>query len=114
MHIFGMYKGRKDEVGGLVRHLTKEMDCLWTSLQEEGIGPTNNHTERMLRFTVIWRKRNFGTRREKSERFVECILSVRKPAVSKKCIPIRWLQMPSKISSKGNAPIPLLSIPDTL
>jgi transposase len=72
-----MYRDRQDVVGGLVRHLMKEVDCLWTFLQEEGIGPTNNHAERMLRFPVIWRKRSFSTRREKGERFVERILSVR-------------------------------------
>jgi transposase len=77
MRIFRMYRDRQDVVGGLVRHLMKEMACLLTFLQEEGIGPTNNHAERMLRFPVIWRKRSFGTRREKGERFVERILSVR-------------------------------------
>jgi transposase len=31
----------------------------------------------MLRFPVIWRKRSFGTRNEKGERFVERMLSLR-------------------------------------
>ncbi|MDR1208150.1 MAG: hypothetical protein LBJ89_02245 [Holosporales bacterium] len=41
------------------------------------MAPTNNHVERTLRYAVLWRKRSFGTRVEKGNRFVERILSVR-------------------------------------
>jgi transposase len=77
MRLIGLYQDRKDEVGQLVRLLRRELDHLWLFLEEEGVSPTNNHAERTLRYAVLWRKRSFGTRVEKGNRFVERILSVR-------------------------------------
>jgi transposase len=46
-------------------------------MEKEGVAPTNNHAERILRFGVLWRKRSQGTASEKGNRWVERILSVR-------------------------------------
>jgi transposase len=43
----------------------------------KGVDPTNNHAERALRFTVLWRKLMQGTYNEKGDRWVERILSLR-------------------------------------
>jgi len=72
-----LYEGRKDDAGRFARRLRKEIDSLWTFLIEEGVSPTNNHAERMLRFAVLWRKRSQGTCSEKGDRWVERILSLR-------------------------------------
>jgi transposase len=64
-------------MGQFARRLQREIDCLWLFLQENGVSATNNHAERTLRFAVLWRKRSFGTRVEKGNRFVERILSLR-------------------------------------
>ncbi len=77
LRVISKYCDRKDEAGTLVRRLQDEMDTLWVSLHEEGVAPTNNHAERMLRFAVIWRKRSFGTASEKGNRWAERILSLR-------------------------------------
>jgi transposase len=77
MRFIGLYHERKDEVGQLARLLSRELDCLWLFLEEKGVAPTNNHAERTLRFAVLWRKRSFGTRVDKGDRFVERILSLR-------------------------------------
>ena len=45
-------------------------------MDHEGVDPTNNVSERMLRPAVIWRKVSFGTRSERGNRFVERILTV--------------------------------------
>jgi len=50
--------------------------ALWTFLRCEGVEPTNNHAERVLRRGVLWRKRSFGSRSERGARFVERILTV--------------------------------------
>ncbi|MCG2771294.1 MAG: transposase [Desulfobacterales bacterium] len=50
---------------------------MWVFLYEEGVTPTNNHAERVLRFAVLWRKRSLGTKSEKGDRWVERILSLR-------------------------------------
>ncbi|MCI5208064.1 MAG: IS66 family transposase, partial [Candidatus Electrothrix sp. ATG2] len=44
---------------------------------EEGVDPTNNFAERMIRFAVLWRKRSQGTKSDKGNRWVERILSLR-------------------------------------
>lgn len=48
----------------------------WTFVSEEGVEPTNNHIERLLRRAVLWRKRSFGSGSEAGCRFVERILTV--------------------------------------
>ena len=43
---------------------------------KEGVEPTNNHIERLLRSGVLWRKNAFGCHNEAGCRFVERILTV--------------------------------------
>ena len=50
--------------------------ALWTFVRKEGIEPTNNHIERLLRPGVLWRKNAFGCHSEAGCRFVERILTV--------------------------------------
>jgi transposase len=77
LRLIGLYREQQDEAGQLARRLHREMDSLWLFLQENGVAATNNHAERTLRFAVLWRKRSFGTRVEKGNRFVERLLSIR-------------------------------------
>ena len=49
---------------------------MWTFLRCEGVEPTNNHAERLLRKGVLWRKGSFGTWSNNGSRFVERILTV--------------------------------------
>lgn len=50
--------------------------ALWTFLRHDGVEPTNNHIERMLRPGVLWRKNAFGCHSDAGCRFVERILTV--------------------------------------
>ena len=68
---------REDEAGKFSVRLLNEIDSLWLFLKKEGVSPTNNHAERLLRFAVCWRKRSYGSMSEKGERWVERILSLR-------------------------------------
>jgi transposase len=77
IRLISIYEDRQDDAGRFARRLLREIECLWTFLVEEGVAPTNNHAERMLRFAVLWRKRSYGTRSEKGNRWVERILSLR-------------------------------------
>jgi transposase len=49
---------------------------VWTFVRVEGVEPTNNHIERLLRPAVLWRKRSFGSQSESGCRFVERLLTV--------------------------------------
>jgi transposase len=70
----------KDEAGKFARRLLKEIDSLWLFLEVSGVEPTNNASERGLRFGVLWRKRSQGTRSDKGNRWVERILTLRQTA----------------------------------
>jgi transposase len=50
--------------------------ALWPFTLEDGVEPTNNHAERLLRRGVLWRKRSFGSQSEDGCRFVERMLTV--------------------------------------
>jgi transposase len=50
--------------------------ALWTFTRVEGVEPTNNFMERLLRRAVLWRRRSFGCVSNAGCRFVERILTV--------------------------------------
>src|SRR5258708_19043267 len=56
--------------------LLAESYGLWTFVGKEGVEPTNNHGERVLRFGVIWRRRSFGCHSAAGCRYVERMLTV--------------------------------------
>jgi len=63
----------------LVRHCDRVLQiapALWAFLVCEGVEPTNNHAERVLRPAVLWRRRSFGCHSIDGCRFVERILTV--------------------------------------
>jgi transposase len=61
---------------GMCRELYDHRDWLWTFVRCEGVEPTNNIGERVLRHAVIWRKLSFGTQSGDGSRFVETMLTV--------------------------------------
>jgi transposase len=71
-----LHRDRKDRAGTFVRTLERLHDDLWTFLMVEGVGPTNNLAERLLRRGVLWRKRSLGTESDSGDRWVERILSM--------------------------------------
>ncbi len=76
-HLIALYRDCKSEAGTFARRLEEEMDTLFVFLIEEGVDPTNNFGERIIRFGVLWRKRSQGTKSDKGNRWVERILSLR-------------------------------------
>ena len=50
--------------------------ALWLFTTMEGVEPTNNHAERILRLGVLWRKNAFGCHSAEGCRFVERMLTV--------------------------------------
>jgi transposase len=64
------------KVAGRCREILELEPALWTFVCEEGVEPTNNRGERVVRRGVLWRKRSFGTDSPNGSRFVERILTV--------------------------------------
>jgi transposase len=58
------------------RELLAVEQSLWTFTRVEGVEPTNNHIERVLRLAVLWRKKSFGSQSAGGCRFVERLLTV--------------------------------------
>lgn len=75
--LIALYRDSESEAGTLVRRLEEEMDTLFVFLVKEGVDPTNNFGERIIRYGVLWRKRSQGTKGDKGNRWVERILSLR-------------------------------------
>jgi transposase len=61
---------------GMARNLLKVWPALWTFADHKGVEPTNNHAERALRGSVIYRKLSLGSQSTDGERRIERLLSV--------------------------------------
>jgi transposase len=61
---------------GTCAELLAHEAALWTFADHEGVEPTNNLAERVLRPAVLWRRRSYGTRSAAGSRFVERMLTV--------------------------------------
>lgn len=57
-------------------NLLAVLPALWRFVVSEGVEPTNNHAERLLRRGVLWRKNAFGSHSAAGCRFVERLLTV--------------------------------------
>jgi transposase len=64
------------KTAALCKQLAELEPALWTFVRREGVEPTNNQAERVLRKAVLWRKKAFGCVSEGGCRFVERILTV--------------------------------------
>jgi transposase len=69
-------KSANKRIASFCERLNGLRSALLTFVRHEGIEPTNNHTERVQRRAVIWRRTSFGCHSESGCRFVERILSV--------------------------------------
>src|SRR5207244_206217 len=61
---------------GTCNNVLAHESALWTFVYREGVEPTNNAVEQILRQAVLWRKKSFGTRGRNGSRYVERILTV--------------------------------------
>src|SRR5205807_311389 len=72
----GAILGEDPRVAAFCENLLALEPALWTFVEVEGVEPTNNFMERLLRRAVLWRKRSFGSWSAAGCRFVERILTV--------------------------------------
>ena len=61
---------------GIARNLLKLWPALWAFADHRRIEPTNNHAERALRGSVIYRKLSLGSQSDDGERRIERLLSI--------------------------------------
>jgi transposase len=53
------------------RDILKREAALWTFVHVEGVEPTNNLAERLIRPGVLWRKGSFGTQSQAGSLFTD-------------------------------------------
>ena len=99
--LIALYIDSDSEAGKLVRHLDAEMDSLFTFLLEEGVEPTNNEAERVLRPAVLWRKGSFGVQSLSGARWVERILTVLATAAKRQTPVLAYLRSVSMARLHG-------------
>ena len=66
----------ESKTAGTCKQLLKQKTAMWTFIEIEGIQPTNNLAEQVIRYYVMWRKLSYGTQSERGDRFVERVLTV--------------------------------------
>jgi len=76
LRTYAAKQARYRHTRGMARNLLKVWPALWTFAEQRGIEPTNNHAERALRGSVIYRKLSLGTQSDDGERRIERLLSV--------------------------------------
>jgi len=78
--LFALAEAHLDDADGEVRNLARALflhfDRLFTFLEQEGVEPTNNVAERILRTAVQWRKISFGNRSRNGEIATARLLTV--------------------------------------
>jgi transposase len=84
--------------------------ALWLFAGVEGVEPTNNHAERILRMGVLWRKNAFGCHSESGCRFVERMLTVVQTLRLQKRSVLDFLEE-SVIAHRSGTPTPALVVP---
>lgn len=83
------------------KRLLKLREALFTFVDIEGVDPTNNHAERLIRTYVIWRKNSFFTQSERGNRFIERILTVCASCSLQKQSPLDFITNSIKAYNSG-------------
>jgi transposase len=68
-------RSRNRKLARFCQRLLKVFPALWTFVRVQGVEPTNNHGERVLRLAVLWRKNCFGCHSDNGCRFVERLIT---------------------------------------
>ncbi len=66
---------RNKKTAGTCKHILKLKDALWTFVDCDGVDPTNNTAEQVIRTHVIWRKVSFGTQSASGTLYMERVLT---------------------------------------
>ncbi|OJH36565.1 IS66 family transposase [Cystobacter ferrugineus] len=65
----------EEKTAGIAKQILRLEEAMWTFVHVEGLEPTNNFAERLIRPCVMYRKTSFGTQSPEGSRFVERILT---------------------------------------
>ncbi len=69
-------RSKNKKTSGTCRNILSYGSGLWRFLETDGIEPTNNLAERLIRTIAIWRKTSFGTQSKAGSLYMERIMTV--------------------------------------
>ena len=69
-------RSKNNKTSGTCRNILSYGPALWRFLETDGIEPTNNLAERLIRTIAIWRKTSFGTQSKSGSLYMERIMTV--------------------------------------
>ena len=69
-------RSKNKKTSGTCRIILSYGPALWRFLETDGIEPTNNLAERLIRTIAIWRKTSFGTQSKSGSLYMERIMTV--------------------------------------
>jgi transposase len=97
-----------DKTRRTCKNILKLESALWTFVSVEGVEPTNNWAERLLRRAVLWRRRSFGTQSEAGSLFVERVLTTVTTLRQQKRDVLDYLTEACAAAMRGDSPPSLL------
>ncbi len=95
------------KVATFCENLLKLAPALWKFVVCEGVEPTNNHAEQVLRRGVLWRKCSFGSQSDAGCRFVERMLTAVQTLRLQKRPVLAWLTE-ALTAHRNHLPVPSL------
>jgi transposase len=101
--------GDDARVAKFCENLLNLESALWTFARMEGVEPTNNFMERLVRLAVLWRRRSFGCNSEGGCRFVERILTVVQTCRLRRRQTIEFITQAIQAKRSGKMPALLLA-----
>jgi hypothetical protein len=69
-------RSKNKKTSGTCRNILSYGPALWCFLKTDGIEPTNNLAERLIRTIAIWRKTSFGTQSKAGSLYMERVMTV--------------------------------------
>jgi transposase len=69
-------RSKNKKTSGTCRNILSYGPALWRFLETDGIEPTNNLAERLIRTIAIWRKTSFGTQSKGGSLYMERVMTV--------------------------------------
>jgi transposase len=93
-----------DKLSSLCDNVINGFHKLWTFTKVDGMEPTNNLAERDLRKLVIWRRKSYGTRSDRGERFVARITTVAETLKRHGMSVLRYIEKVLRCAYRGEAP----------
>jgi transposase len=101
--------GADARVAKFCENLLSLESALWTFARVEGVEPTNNFMERLVRLAVLWRRRSFGSNSKAGCRFAERILTVVQTCRLRRRQTVEFLTQAVQAHRSGQIPALLLA-----